>query len=843
MSYSLGIDLGTTYTAAAVSTGDGRVEMLPLEHANPIIPSVVAIPAGETPIVGSAAQRRATTNPTAVAREFKRRFGDTTSILLDGQPHGSQQLMAHVVGWVVRRATAELGGPPASVAITHPANWGPYKRELLHDVGTLAGLTDAIYVPEPAAAASWYASQAKIEVGDTIAVYDFGGGTFDAVILRRDDQGFELAGPPAGVERLGGIDIDEMVVQFALRAAGIELGSLDVTDPALLAPMARLRDEARQAKEALSVDTSTDILVELASVRHQVRITRSEFEDLARPTIRDTVTSLQQAIEKAGLTVDDLSAVLLVGGSSRIPLVGEIVGFETGLPITADTHSKNSVALGAALLAHQGIDEPAEVPGSEAIAGAEPVGADLVASPPADEQVAEPRPLVLPESSPRRPSTPVLAAVGGVLALVAVAGFLLSRGGGDDPTDASTTTSPSATAAEPTDLDPAQGTTTTPASDPEQTTGDTAASGDEGSTTTDAGVGVAPGRFDTWLTGDLADPARSRDWQSPGPITRPSEVWRSADAIGGTAVAVDGVLYASFEDQTVRAIDLASGNEIWVRETSFGARTPTVTDEAVYFVDGFDVVAVDRATGTTELFRLAPGADDDPVSPEAPTVVDGRIYVAYSGSEDSIWTNNLVVVDLDSGRILWQWGTTSDRALLPVVVTDEVVALVANTEVLVVDRDTGGERWSHTLVGDLSPNEVLAADGALIVRDSRLRAFDLATGTEQWSTPDSSLQYAATDGLVFTHSLDTRALDSATGDLVWSTPWDGPLISGTIVIGDGVVYSHGSSNGGLAALDAATGTPLWSLTDDEAFRPGLPLLPHDGYLVGVDSQRRIVVYR
>ena len=248
MSYSLGIDLGTTYTAAAVASGDGRAEMLPLEHANSIIPSVVAIPAGEEPIVGSAAQRRAITNPTAVAREFKRRFGDTTPILLDGQPHGSHQLMAHLVRSIVRRATAEQGGPPAAVAITHPANWGPYKRELLQDVGALAGLSDVIYVPEPTAAASWYASQAKIDVGDTIAVYDFGGGTFDAVILRRDDHGFELAGPPAGLERLGGIDIDEMVVQFALGAAGIELAGLDVTDPALLTPMARLRDEAREAR-------------------------------------------------------------------------------------------------------------------------------------------------------------------------------------------------------------------------------------------------------------------------------------------------------------------------------------------------------------------------------------------------------------------------------------------------------------------------------------------------------------------------------------------------------------------------------------------------------------------
>lgn len=834
MSYSLGIDLGTTYTAAAVASSDGRVEMLPLEHANPIIPSVVAIPAGEEPIVGTAAQRRAATNPTAVAREFKRRFGDTTPILLDGQPHGSHQLMAHLVRWIVKRATAEQGEPPASVAITHPANWGPYKRELLQDVGILAGLSDVVYVDEPTAAASWYANQEKMDVGYTIAVYDFGGGTFDAVILRRDDLGFELAGPPAGLERLGGIDIDEIVVQFALGAAGIELAALDATDPTLLAAMTRLRDEARQAKEALSSDSSTDILVELVSVIH-VHITRTEFEDLARPTIRDTVTLLQQAVKQAGLGVDDLSAVLLVGGSSRIPMVGEIVGSETGLPITVDTHSKNSVALGAALIAHESIEKPADL----ADAG------EIITGPPAHHHhTASPEPFVVSESRSRRPSPMLLAAGGLAIALALGAGFLLTKGQDDDLTKVTTFAPESAATDAPTSDETTPTSPTSLAPDTvAPTTETTTATTDAPDTTNDPAIAVAPGRFDTWVTGDLADPARTRDWKSPGPTTTPSEVWRSADAIGGAPVAVDGVLYASFENQTLRAIDLASGDENWSRETSFGTRTPTVTDDAVFFVDGFDVVAVDLATGTKELFRLTPGADDKPVSPEAATVVDGRLYVVYAGLNDSIWTNNLVVVDLNSGEILWRWGDTSGRAALPLVVTDDVVAIVSNTEVLVVDRDTGIERWSHSLVDDHSTNQVLAADGALLVRDTRLRALDLATGTERWSTPESSLQYAASNGLIFTHSLDTRALDSASGGLIWSTRWDGPVITGTIVLGDGVVYSHGSSNGGLVALDAQSGSVLWSLIDEEGYRPGSSLLPHDGYLAAVDSQQRVVVYR
>lgn len=879
LSYSLGIDLGTTYTAAAVANSDGRAEMFPLEHANPIIPSVVAVPAGEEPIVGSAAQRRAVTNPTAVAREFKRRFGDTTPIVLDGHPHGSHQLMAHLVRWIIGRATAEHGEPPAAVAITHPANWGPYKRELLHDVGTLAGLSGVVYVSEPAAAASWYASQAKLDLGLTVAVYDFGGGTFDAVVLRRDHRGFELAGPPAGLERLGGIDIDEMVVQFALQASGVDVAGLDTTDPAMLTAMTRLRDDARQAKEALSYDTSTNISVELEGVL-QVPFTRAEFEDLARPTIEDTVTSLLDAVEQAGLEVDDLSAVLLVGGSSRIPLVAEIVNLETGLPVTVDTHSKNSVALGAALLAHRSIAEPAEPvtdllapqttePAQEILAEpdapqepqepAEPV-IDLLAQhvdESAQETVDEPaepaygvfahpppeppEPLAPSVPTQRRPSPLVLVAGGAVLVAALIAGLLLTR---DREPEQVSTAAPSSDIAD--DLNADESTTLPPeTAAPTTATSNepTAAAEDDVETTIEEPTAQAPGRSDTWITGDLADPARTRAWQSPGPTATPSEVWRSADSIGEGPVVVDGVLYASFQDQTIRAVDLATGDEIWSRETSFGARTPTITEDAVFFVDGFDVVAVDRETGMDELYRLAPVADIEPTSPSAPTVVDGRLYVVYSGLDDDGWVNKVVVVDLETGATLWRWGSTSGRALLPLVITDDAVAVVEEIEVLVVDRDTGVERWSHTLVEGSSPNEVLATGDTLILRDTRLRAFDLATGTERWSTPDSSLEYAATDGRVFTHSLDTRALDVATGGLLWSTRWDGPVITGTISVGDGVVYTHGSANGGLVALDAESGSVIWSIIDEEGFRPGLSHVLHDGYLVAVDSQQRIVVYR
>ncbi|MCB0989427.1 MAG: Hsp70 family protein, partial [Acidimicrobiales bacterium] len=829
--YGLGIDLGTTYSAAAIATPDGRVEMLPLEHASAIVPSVVAISAGEPPVIGQAAQRRSVTQPQTVAREFKRRFGDTVPYLLDGQPVAPQQLTAHLARWVVDRATAERGEPPASLVFTHPANWGPYKRELLQDVARLIERPDAVFVPEPSAAACWYAHQGRIEEGEVVAVYDFGGGTFDAVVLRRGPMGFEVIGHPTGIDRLGGIDLDDIVMGFALRAAGVELGSLDPSDPSVLVPMARLREEAKQAKEALSSDTSTHLLVDVAGVNLQVRLTRSEFEDIARPAIRDTVMSLRQAVHDAGLTFEDLSSILLVGGSSRVPLVGEIVASETGVPITADAHSKNAVALGAAVLAFEELEHrgrPAEAMAVDLVAAPEPVGAE-------PQQEPNPEPTVaLPDEGPTHISTSTgaspgqgrsrmpLIAVGALVAIAAIvfiAIFALGGGDGDGGSDTTTTTASAVPATTSPDTAP---TTAAPADTSSSTVPDDVAT-------------VAPGRTDDWVAGVLADPARTNGFAQSGPVAQPAVLWRSSDSVPTGVVVDQGVLYASFQDQTVRAVDLTTGDDIWVRETSFGGRTPTLSQDAVFYVDGFDIVGVDRDTGSQELYRLVLDPDSDTAaSPESPTIFQGTLYATYLYLEGDTWTNTVVAVDLDSGETVWTWSQDAQRSLLPVMVTPDAVVLVAEFKVTVLDRLSGSERWTLDLPGDISPNQAMVVDGDLITRDTRMRRYDLQTGDQLWSNPDSDLNMASAAGLVFTHSLDTRALDAGSGDLVWSTGWDGPLISGVIAVGGDTVYSHGGSNGGLAAFDLASGARLWQLVDEEGFQPGLQLVPHDGHLIALD---------
>ena len=348
MAYFLGIDLGTTYTAAAAER-DGVVEALTLGNRTASVPSVVFLRDDGEILVGEAATRRATTDPGRVAREFKRRVGDPTPIILGGTPYAAEMLMARLLRWSVDRVQEQQGEPPRAIGLTHPANWGPYKLDLFTQAARQVDLDAALMLPEPVAAATFYASQRQLKPGAVVAVYDLGGGTFDAAMVRRDEQSFEIIGSPEGMERLGGIDFDEAVFAHVREAVGDGLDRLDPEEPAAQAAVARLRQECIDAKEALSSDTEVSIPVLLPGLQTEVRLTRSEFEAMIRPAISETIVALRRAIRSASVSSDEISAVLLVGGSSRIPLVAQMVGAELGRPIAIDAHPKDAIAFGASI--------------------------------------------------------------------------------------------------------------------------------------------------------------------------------------------------------------------------------------------------------------------------------------------------------------------------------------------------------------------------------------------------------------------------------------------------------------------------------------------------------------
>lgn len=355
--YALGIDLGTTYTAAA-TWRDGRAEIASLGGRGAAIPSVVLLRADETFLTGEAANRRGLTEPSRVAREFKRRLGDTTPLMLGGTPYSAEALMAQLLRAVVAEVSSREGGPPTAVCVSHPANWGPYKIDLLRQAVRMADLPSVSFVTEPEAAAVNYAQESRLGIGAAVAVYDLGGGTFDAAVLRRTGSGFTILGQPEGIERLGGIDFDAAVFNHVRVTLGSKLDSLDDDDPSAITAVARLREECVAAKEALSSDTDTSIPVLLPNVTTEVRLTRAELESMIRPALHGSIEALQRAVRSAELTPEQLHAVLLVGGSSRMPLVGQLVAAELGRPVAVDTHPKHAVALGAARLAGGGFSAP-----------------------------------------------------------------------------------------------------------------------------------------------------------------------------------------------------------------------------------------------------------------------------------------------------------------------------------------------------------------------------------------------------------------------------------------------------------------------------------------------------
>ncbi len=347
LDYVVGVDLGTTFSAAATGIAD-RVEIFDLGTRSAAIPSVVVLRADGTVLVGEAAERRATSEPGRTAREFKRRLGDPTPFLLGGTPYGAEALTGHLLADVIAKITEQLGGPPQRVVLTHPANYGDYKLGYLEEAARLAGVGDVEFVSEPVAAAVHYAASERLAAGELLAVYDFGGGTLDIAVVRTIGDGFELVGVPEGMERFGGIDLDEAVFFHVTEALGAAMTGLDPADQATTAALAALRTSCRDAKEALSADIDTTIPVMLPSVHTEVRLTRAEFEDMLRPRLRETITVLERAVRSAGATYHDVSRILLVGGASRIPLVAEMIRQETGRPVTIDANPKYAVSLGAA---------------------------------------------------------------------------------------------------------------------------------------------------------------------------------------------------------------------------------------------------------------------------------------------------------------------------------------------------------------------------------------------------------------------------------------------------------------------------------------------------------------
>lgn len=337
MGYGLGVDLGTSFTGVAISC-HGRTRIVPL---------------GDDPISGSSL---VTVRPPGSL--LVREIDNTVPVVLGGRPYPPVAVLAEVLRSVLASVTMSEGEVPEQVVLTCPAVWGPARRQQFGEVSRRVGLTSVTVVSEPEAAVTSLVDGRKLVEDDVVVVYDIGGVTVDMTVVRVTDSGTEILGLPEGADGAGGADFDDLLLAHVDRVLGGALSELDLSDPVAVGVLTGVRAECVRAKEALSRTGKVSVrvigLAEMIGRIEEVqpiRLTRTEFEALIREPLTSTLAGLSRVLDSAGVQASELRAVVLVGGSSRIPLVSRLLNDSVGRPVLTDEHPQYCVALGAAAIA------------------------------------------------------------------------------------------------------------------------------------------------------------------------------------------------------------------------------------------------------------------------------------------------------------------------------------------------------------------------------------------------------------------------------------------------------------------------------------------------------------
>ncbi|MGI5241364.1 Hsp70 family protein [Dactylosporangium sp. CA-139066] len=349
----LGIDFGTSNTVAMVRTADARMRPL-LFDGSPLLPSALYFNTDGKVLVGRDAERNARLDPARFEPNPKRRIDDG-EVFIGEHPMPVPRLFAHVLAQVNQEARRQLGAAPEEVRLTHPARWGERRRSLLVEATRISGLVPSNQTPrliaEPVGAASYFTAVlgSAVPVGRSLAIYDLGGGTFDATVVRRTQSGFEVLAED-GLADVGGLDFDHAIIEHLGKTYSEshpeKWASLaNPTDASDRRLRRMLYEDVRGAKEMLSRTASTDI--HIPSMEIDAHLTREELETLVRPYLERTVACLRRAIESARLQPKDMVGIFLVGGSSRIPLAAHLIHTELGVAPTTLEQPETVVVEGA----------------------------------------------------------------------------------------------------------------------------------------------------------------------------------------------------------------------------------------------------------------------------------------------------------------------------------------------------------------------------------------------------------------------------------------------------------------------------------------------------------------
>ena len=348
MSKIIGIDLGTTNSCVAVLEG-GEPKVIANAEGNRTTPSVVAFK-GDEELVGEVAKRQAVTNVKNTISSIKRKMGTSEKVEAGGKKWTPEEISAKILGKLKKDAESYLGEKVTKAVITVPAYFNDAERQATKNAGKIAGLEVERIINEPTAAALAYGldKQDKLQ---TILVYDLGGGTFDVSILELGDGVFEVKAT-SGNNRLGGDDFDARVTDYLVSEFKKDHG-IDLSKDTMA--MQRIRDAAEKAKKDLSSMTTTQVSLPFIAqndegpVHMDMTLTKAKFEDLCRDLFDSTLEPVRKALKDANMTAKDINKVILVGGSSRIPYIQELVKKELGQEPNKSVNPDEVVAMGAAI--------------------------------------------------------------------------------------------------------------------------------------------------------------------------------------------------------------------------------------------------------------------------------------------------------------------------------------------------------------------------------------------------------------------------------------------------------------------------------------------------------------
>ena len=343
MSKTIGIDLGTTNSCVSVFEG-GEPKVIVNAEGERTTPSVVAFKNGEIN-VGGTAKRQSVVNPDTIS-SIKRLMGTDKKVKVNGKEYTPEEISAMILSDLKKTAEAYLGEEVKKAVITVPAYFNDSQRQATKNAGKIAGLEVERIINEPTAAALAYGLD-KQDESQTILVYDLGGGTFDVSILELGDGVFEVKST-SGNNSLGGDDFDQKIIDYVVADIKKE-HSIDLKDDKMA--MQRIKDEAEKAKKTLSSSTNATISLPFIAqgVSYETTLSRAKFEELIDDLVTSTIEPVRKALKDANLSAKDIDKVILVGGSTRIPKVQEIVEKELGKEPSKGVNPDEVVAMGAAI--------------------------------------------------------------------------------------------------------------------------------------------------------------------------------------------------------------------------------------------------------------------------------------------------------------------------------------------------------------------------------------------------------------------------------------------------------------------------------------------------------------